>query len=72
MTSTDRNFNHDLGLKIMLITIIACKEPATKNLSDLRAASDLRDLNISYLNEFPYSQTVRFDFGHKIDALDLQ
>ena len=25
-----------------------------------------------YLNEFPYSQTVRFDFGHKIDAIDLQ
>ena len=46
VTSTDRNFYPDLGLKIMLITIIACKEPATKNLSDLRAASDLRDLNI--------------------------
>ena len=56
----------------MLITIIECKEPATKNLSDLRAASDLRDLNIWYLNEFPYSQTVRFDFGHKKDAIDLQ
>ena len=25
-----------------------------------------------YLNEFPYSQTVKFDFGHKIDAIDLQ
>ena len=72
VTSTDRNFYPDLGLKLMLITIISCKEPATKNLSDLRAASDLRDLNIWYLNEFPNSQTVKFDFWHKMDAIDLQ
>ena len=40
--------------------------------SDFRAASHLRDLNICYLNDSPDSQTVKFDFGHNIGAIDIQ
>ena len=41
-------------------------------LSDLRPASDLRENYTLFLNEFQDSQTVKFDFGHKIGAIDLQ
>ena len=40
-------------------------------LSDLRPASDLRENYTLFLNEFQDSQTVKFDFGHKIGAIDL-
>ena len=70
VTSSDLNICTGLGLKMMLIKLIACKEQAIQNictinllknsqtspqaaLSDLRATSDLRELNILYLNEFP-------------------
>ena len=41
-------------------------------LSDLRPTSDLRENYTLFLNEFQGSQTVKFDFGHKIGAIDLQ
>ena len=41
-------------------------------LSDLRPTSDLRENYTLFLNEFQDSQTVKFDFGHKMDAIDLQ
>ena len=41
-------------------------------LSDLRPASDLRENYTLFLNEFQDSQTVKFDFGHKIGAIYLQ
>ena len=41
-------------------------------LSDLRPASDLRENYTLFLNEFQDSQTVKFDFGHKIGAINLQ
>ena len=40
-------------------------------LSDLRPASDLRENYTLFLNEFQDHQTVKFDFGHKIGAIDL-
>ena len=41
-------------------------------LSDLRPASDLGENYTLFLNEFQDYQTVKFDFGHKIGAIDLQ
>ena len=36
------------------------------------ALSDLRPAYTLFLNEFQDYQTVEFDFGHKIGAIDLQ
>ena len=36
------------------------------------ALSDLRPAYTLFLNEFQDYQTVKFDFGHKIGAIDLQ
>ena len=38
-------------------------------LSDLRPTSDLRENYTLFLNEFQDSQTVKFDFGHKIGTV---
>ena len=45
------------------------KDPQTLSQAALSA---LRPAYTLFLNEFQDSQTVKFDFGHKIGAIDLQ